>query len=109
MVDIACGLNSKQLASCLLELSRSEQTLAAEYAVKPIDPCAIWGLRKDPVVGEGSAWKMKKKFVDSKFSFFKSTAITNKKYLYISQNQRENSRLLLKENEKKIQVHWSII
>lgn len=39
--DLACGLNSKQLESRLLDSLRSEQTLAVEYTVEPKKPRAI--------------------------------------------------------------------
>lgn len=57
--DPELGLNSKQLDS--LSLDAWEQTVVAKYVPEPADACTVWGLKSEPVVGEGSAYKTPKK------------------------------------------------
>lgn len=58
ILDLEWGLNSKQLASPSFKVL--EQTVVVEYVLGPTDACTAWGLKKEPVVGEGSACNIRK-------------------------------------------------
>lgn len=55
-----CGLNSKKPELLSSKLFLEEQLASKENEAVPIDFCISVDLKKEPVVGEGSAYNIKK-------------------------------------------------
>lgn len=97
--DVACGLNSKQLEFLSLKVLALEQTVVTGYGAEPIGTRTIWGLIKEPVVGEGSACKIKKR----KFRSTASEAFLISLWYTSMDTRRTISHSWKKEKEKEIE------